>query len=107
MIRIQLLFSTIALFIRIELEVSSIRRLPPNSADAVTEFKGTPIRYNIAFLFLFKVYVLRKVSMVQFWNCTVQKQELHSLCWGKLEFLFCTRQFRKGRSMCKAGIGTR
>ena len=48
MLRIQLLFSTTALFVRIELLYSSIRRLPPNRAYGVAVSEGSPIRYNIA-----------------------------------------------------------
>ena len=52
MLRIQLLISMtalfvpIALFIRIELSCSSICRLPPNRANGVAVFEGSPIRYN-------------------------------------------------------------
>ena len=52
MLRIQLLFSMIALFVpialfvRIELLCSCIRRLPPNRANGVAVFEGSPIRYN-------------------------------------------------------------
>ena len=46
MLRVQVLFSTIALFVRIELLCSSIRRLPPNRAIRVAVFEGSPIRYN-------------------------------------------------------------
>ena len=46
MLQIQLLFSTIALFVRIE--CSSILRLPPNRANGIAVFKGSPIRYNKA-----------------------------------------------------------
>ena len=42
--RIQLLFSTIALFVRTELLCSSICRLPPNRANRVAEIEGSPIR---------------------------------------------------------------
>ena len=44
MLRIQLLISMIALFERIEL--SFIRRFPPNRANGVAVFEGSPIRYN-------------------------------------------------------------
>ena len=47
MLRIQLLFSTIALFVLIEL-YRSIRRLPPNRANGVAVFENSPIRYNSA-----------------------------------------------------------
>ena len=40
MLRIQLLFGTIALFVRIDLLYSSIRRLPPNRANGVAVFEG-------------------------------------------------------------------
>ena len=40
MLQIQLVFSAIALFVRIELLCSSIRRLPPNRADGVAVFEG-------------------------------------------------------------------
>ena len=48
MLQIQLLFGTIALFVRIELLCSSILRLPPNRANGIAVFKGSPIRYNKA-----------------------------------------------------------
>ena len=48
MLRIHLLFSMIALFVRIELLCRSIRRLPPNKAYGVAIFEGSPIRYNKA-----------------------------------------------------------
>ena len=44
MIRIRLLFSTIALFIKIELLCNSIRRIPPNRANGVAVFEGSLIR---------------------------------------------------------------
>ena len=44
--RIQLLFSTIALFMRIELLCSSIRRLPPSRANGVAVFGSSLIRNN-------------------------------------------------------------
>ena len=46
MLQIQLVFSAIALVVCIELLCSSIRRLPPNRADGVAVFEGSPIRYN-------------------------------------------------------------
>ena len=48
MLRIQLLFSMIALFVRIELLRSSFLRFPPNRANGVAVFEGSPIRYNKA-----------------------------------------------------------
>ena len=50
MLRIQLHFSTIAEFVRIELLCSSVRSLPSNRANGLTVFEGRPIRYNIAHL---------------------------------------------------------
>ena len=48
MLRIQLLLSMIALFVRIELLLcSSIGRLPPNRANGVAVFEGSPIRYTV------------------------------------------------------------
>ena len=47
--RIQLLFSTIALFVRIELLCSSIRMPPPNRDNRVAVFEGSAIRYNICY----------------------------------------------------------
>ena len=47
--RIQLLFSMIALFIRIELLCISVHRLPPNRAKGVAVFEDSPIRYNNAY----------------------------------------------------------
>ena len=38
----------IALFVRTELLCSSIRRLPPNRANGIPVFEGSPIRYNNA-----------------------------------------------------------
>ena len=46
--RIQLLLSTIALFVRTELLCSSIHRLPPNRGNGVDVIEGSPIRYNMA-----------------------------------------------------------
>ena len=46
MLRIQLLFSMIALFVPL---CSSICRLPPNVANVVAVFLGSPIRYNRRF----------------------------------------------------------
>ena len=46
MLGIQLLFSMIAVFVRIELLYSSIRRLPRKRANGVDVFEGSPIRYN-------------------------------------------------------------
>ena len=46
MLRVQLLLSIIALFVH----SNSIRRLPPNRANGVAVFEGSPIRYNIAFI---------------------------------------------------------
>ena len=46
MLRIQLLSSAVALFVRIELLCSSVRRLPQNRANRVAVFEGNPIRYN-------------------------------------------------------------
>ena len=43
MLRIQLFFSTLALFIRIELLCSCILRLPPNRADEAAVFEASPI----------------------------------------------------------------
>ena len=48
MLRIQLLFSMIALFVRMELMCSSIRRLHANTANVVAVFEGSPIRYSSA-----------------------------------------------------------
>ena len=48
MLRIQLLFSTIAIFVRIELLCNSIRRLPPKRAYGVAVLEDSPIRYNKA-----------------------------------------------------------
>ena len=48
MLRIQLLFSTIAIFVRIELLCNSIRRLPPNRANGVAVLEDSPIWYNKA-----------------------------------------------------------
>ena len=50
MLRKELLLSMIALFVRIELLCSSFRRLPPNRANGVAVFKGSPIRNNNAHL---------------------------------------------------------
>ena len=47
---LRILFSMIALFVRIELLRSSIPRLPPNKANGVAVFGGSPIRYNKASL---------------------------------------------------------
>ena len=47
MLRIQLFFSTIALFARIELLCSSVQRLPPDLANGVAVFEGSPVRYNM------------------------------------------------------------
>ena len=52
MLQIQLLFSMIALFVRIELLRSSIRTLPPNKSYRVAVFEGSPIRYNTPSLFI-------------------------------------------------------
>ena len=41
MLRIQLLFSTIALFV-----CGSVCKLPPNRDNGVAEFEGSPIQYN-------------------------------------------------------------
>ena len=49
MLRIQLLFGMIALFVRIELVFGSIRRRHPNRADGVVVFEGSPVRYNKAY----------------------------------------------------------
>ena len=46
MLRVQLLSNMIALFVRIELLCSSIRRLPSNRAKRVAIFEGGPIEYN-------------------------------------------------------------
>ena len=46
MLRIQLLSSAVALFVRIELLCSSVRGLPQNRANRVAVFEGSPIRYN-------------------------------------------------------------
>ena len=46
MLRIQLLFSTVALFVRTELLCSPIRKLPPNRAVGVAVLECSPIRYN-------------------------------------------------------------
>ena len=48
MLRIQVLFSTIAIHVhvRIQLRNTSIRRLPPNTDYRVAVFKGSHIRYN-------------------------------------------------------------
>ena len=35
-----------ALFVRIELLCSSVYRLPPNRANGLAVFKGSPIRYS-------------------------------------------------------------
>ena len=48
-----LLLSMIALFVRIELLFSSIRRLPLNRANREALFEGSPIRYNTDFTSLF------------------------------------------------------
>ena len=45
-LRIQLLSSTLALFVRTELLCSSIRRLPPIRANGVAVFERSSIRYN-------------------------------------------------------------
>ena len=50
LLRIQLLFGITALFVRIELLCSSVRRLPPNKANGVAVFEENPIRYNKALL---------------------------------------------------------
>ena len=42
MLRVQILFSTIALLVRIEL----LCRLPPKRANRVVGFEGIPIQYN-------------------------------------------------------------
>ena len=47
MLLLQELFSTIALFVRIE---HSICRFPPNRANGVVVFERRPIRYNIALI---------------------------------------------------------
>ena len=46
MLRIQLLFSKKAPFGRL---CGSVHRLPPNRANGVFLFEGSPIRYNIAY----------------------------------------------------------
>ena len=48
MLRIQLLFGAIALFVQIALLCSSVCRLPSNSANGVAVFEGSPMRYNNA-----------------------------------------------------------
>ena len=48
MLQIQLLFIATALFVQIELLSSSVRRFPPNGANGVAVFEGSPIRYNTA-----------------------------------------------------------
>ena len=48
MLRIQLLFGAIALFVQIALLCSSVCRLPSNSANGVAVFEGSQIRYNNA-----------------------------------------------------------
>ena len=46
MLQIHLLFSMMALVVRIELLCRSIRLLSPNRANGVAVFEGSPIRYN-------------------------------------------------------------
>ena len=55
MLRIQLLLSTEAVVIQIELLCSSIRRLPPNRANKVVVFEGNPVRYKE---FMVAVFIL-------------------------------------------------
>ena len=45
LLRIQLFFSTTALFIRIELLCSCVHRLQPNKANGIAVFEDSPIRY--------------------------------------------------------------
>ena len=47
MLRIQIFFSTIALFIRMNLLCSSICRLPPNGANGVAVFEGRAMQYSV------------------------------------------------------------
>ena len=51
MLRIQLLFSMIALFVRIELLFRSNRGFPPKRANRVAVFESSPIRFNSALLY--------------------------------------------------------
>ena len=51
MLRIQLFFSMIALFVRIEPLFRSNRGLPPKRANRVAVFESSPIRYNSALLY--------------------------------------------------------
>ena len=66
MLRIQLLFSTIALFVGIELLCGSIRRLPPNRGNRGAVFEGSPLfdtTWVNYYIFMF-FYVFRRVVVV-------------------------------------------
>ena len=72
MLRIQLLFSIIALSVRIELLCSSIRRLPPNRANGVAVFDSSLIRYNNA---CFHQRLLLCLLMEQYYNYVYQPND--------------------------------